>query len=125
MTANNNHDPISQILGKAKPHFGKLTFGSVVGYCSGAAAKKVGKALAVLGGLAFIAIQSAVYSGYVAVDWDKVKDDAVAKIDTDGDGDLTLSDAKNYWKKVKAILTKNVPSAGGFSLGFMYGVRYN
>eukprot|EP00553_Chaetoceros_curvisetus_P015993 CAMPEP_0204646070 /NCGR_PEP_ID=MMETSP0718-20130828/3982_1 /ASSEMBLY_ACC=CAM_ASM_000674 /TAXON_ID=230516 /ORGANISM="Chaetoceros curvisetus" /LENGTH=122 /DNA_ID=CAMNT_0051668209 /DNA_START=42 /DNA_END=410 /DNA_ORIENTATION=+ len=118
-------DPLSQILDKAKPHISTLTFGSVVGYCSGAAAKKVGKAVAVLAGICFIAVQSAVYSGYVAVDWNKVKDDAIAKVDTDGDGEMTLKDFKNYWKKVKAILTKNIPSAGGFSLGFMYGLKYN
>jgi len=51
-------DPISQILEKVKPYAGKLTFGSLVGYCSGAAAKKIGKALAVVVGLGFIAVQS-------------------------------------------------------------------
>ena len=58
MTVKDENDPISQLLDKARPHMAKLTFGSIVGYCSGAAAKKIGKALAVLGGLAFIAIQS-------------------------------------------------------------------
>lgn len=32
--------------------------------------------------LSFIVHTSAVYSGYVAVDWNKVKDDAIAKVDT-------------------------------------------
>ena len=41
----------------------------------------------------------------------------------DGDGELTVKDAKVYWSKVKKILTYNLPSAGGFSLGFMYGLR--
>lgn len=118
-------DPISQILDKVKPYAGKLTFGSLVGYCSGAAAKKIGKALAVVVGLGFIAVQSAAYSGYVDVNWNKVKDDAIAKVDTDGDGEVTVEDLNNYWKKVRTILTKNVPSAGGFSLGFMYGLKYN
>ncbi len=54
-------DPLSQIIEKAKPHISTLTFGSVVGYCSGAAAKKVGKALAVLAGVCFIAVQSGMY----------------------------------------------------------------
>mmetsp|Transcript_25266 Transcript_25266/g.31132 ORF Transcript_25266/g.31132 Transcript_25266/m.31132 type:complete len:125 (+) Transcript_25266:80-454(+) len=121
----NSDDPVNQILDKAKPHLSKLTFGGVVGYCSGAAAKKVGKVVAVFVGLTFIAVQSAVYSGYVAVDWNKLKDDAIAKVDTDGDGELTVEDAKTYWTKVKKILTYNVPSAGGFSLGFVYGMTYN
>ena len=103
----------------------------------------------------FIAIQSAVYSGYVDVDWKKVQHDAVAKVDTvrtpclrlvftsqsirfrfelcscfnffyqDGDGELTTADLKNYWITVKKVLTNKVPSAGGFSIGFLYGVRYS
>jgi hypothetical protein len=54
-------DAVHQMLDKIKPYAAKLTFGSIVGYCSGAAARKIGKALAVLGGLAFIAIQSGMF----------------------------------------------------------------
>jgi uncharacterized membrane protein (Fun14 family) len=75
-------DPVNQILDAAKPQLSKLSFGGIVGYCSGAAVKKIGKAAAVLAGVAFMAVQSAVYSGYVAVDWNKIKDDAVAQVDT-------------------------------------------
>mmetsp|Transcript_3244 Transcript_3244/g.3602 ORF Transcript_3244/g.3602 Transcript_3244/m.3602 type:complete len:122 (-) Transcript_3244:375-740(-) len=111
-------------LEKAKPILAKLSFGSIVGYCSAAAAKTVGKAAAVLAGLSFIVVQSAVYSGYVEVDWEKIQGDAIKKIDTDGDGQITVDDAKNYWGKVKQILTNKIPSAGGFSIGFMYGLQY-
>lgn len=58
MTVNDENDPVNQFLDKVRPHVAKLTFGSIVGYCSGAAAKKIGRALAVLCGLGFIAIQS-------------------------------------------------------------------
>lgn len=121
----NKDDAVTEALEKLKPVLSKVTFGSIIGYCSGAAAKTVGKAVAVLVGLSFIAVQSAVYSGYVDVDWEKVQDDAIKKIDTDGDGKLTVLDAKNYWIKVKQILTNKVPSAGGFSLGFLYGINYS
>mmetsp|Transcript_3669 Transcript_3669/g.6952 ORF Transcript_3669/g.6952 Transcript_3669/m.6952 type:complete len:82 (+) Transcript_3669:1606-1851(+) len=56
-----DNDTVHEILDKIRPHAAKLTFGSIVGYCSGAAAKKIGKALAVLGGLVFIAIQSGMF----------------------------------------------------------------
>ena len=75
-------DPMNQLIEKAKPQLSKLSFGGVIGYCSGAAAKKVGKAVSVFVGLAFIAVQSAAYTGYISVDWNKIKDDAVAKVDT-------------------------------------------
>uniref|UniRef100_A0A7S2R2Q5 EF-hand domain-containing protein n=1 Tax=Eucampia antarctica TaxID=49252 RepID=A0A7S2R2Q5_9STRA len=115
-------DVVGQTLDRAKPILSKLTFGSIIGYCSGVAAQKVGRAVAVLAGLSFIAIQSAVYSGYVDVDWKKIQDDAVKSVDTDGDGELTVKDIKSYWEKVKKILTHNIPNASGFSVGFLYGV---
>lgn len=124
MLKDKNDDAIAEAIEKAKPIASKLTFGGIVGYCSGAAAKKVGQAIAIVGGLMFISVQSAVYSGYVDVDWKKVQDDAIAKVDTDGDGELTVSDLKNYWLKYKKILTHNIPNASGFSLGFLYGLRY-
>ena len=83
MTENDDsNDPMNLLIEHVTPQLSKLTFGGVIGYCSGAAAKKVGKAAAIFAGFVFIAVQSAVYSGYVAVDWNKVKDDAVAKVDT-------------------------------------------
>jgi hypothetical protein len=35
-----------------------------------------------------------------------------------------MEDAKAWWKKLKARLTQELPGAGGFSLGFLCGVRY-
>ncbi len=58
MSEVDKNDPVEQLIAKAKPLFAQLSFGSVVGYCSGAAAKKVGKMVAVMAGLAFITIQS-------------------------------------------------------------------
>ena len=78
----NLDDIMDKLIEKSKPHLSKLSFGGLVGYCSGAAAKKIGKAVAVLAGLAFITVQSAVHLGYMSVDWNKVRDDAVAKVDT-------------------------------------------
>jgi hypothetical protein len=40
-----------------------------------------------------------------------------------GDGKLDLEDAKIYWQKLKILLTKNLPSSSGFSLGFLLGVK--
>jgi len=86
-----NEDPLIEVLEKLKPYAAKITFGSFVGYCSGSAAKKVGKLLAVLGGLAFIAIQSAAYSGYLQVDWEKVQNDAIATVDVVSDLFVVIS----------------------------------
>eukprot|EP00549_Striatella_unipunctata_P024969 CAMPEP_0118696196 /NCGR_PEP_ID=MMETSP0800-20121206/13693_1 /TAXON_ID=210618 ORGANISM="Striatella unipunctata, Strain CCMP2910" /NCGR_SAMPLE_ID=MMETSP0800 /ASSEMBLY_ACC=CAM_ASM_000638 /LENGTH=122 /DNA_ID=CAMNT_0006595243 /DNA_START=24 /DNA_END=392 /DNA_ORIENTATION=+ len=115
-------DTMTKAIEQAKPLLAKLSFGGVVGYCSGYAAKTIGKAVALLAGMSFIALQSAVYAGYINVDWNKVKDDVEKQLDTTGDGQLDVEDAKKYWEKAREILTDKLPSAGGFSLGFLYGV---
>jgi uncharacterized membrane protein (Fun14 family) len=117
-------DAIEKLLDKAKPIIAKISFGGVMGYCSGTALKKVGKALAFVIGCGFIGLQVAVSSGYIDVDWNKVRDDAVGKMDSDKDGKLTAADAKEYWKKLRALLTNKIPGAGGFGLGFLYGVKH-
>jgi hypothetical protein len=35
-----------------------------------------------------------------------------------------VEDVKVWWKKLKALLTKELPGAGGFSLGFLAGIRF-
>ena len=122
--SSNNDDPMKDIIEKAKPLISKISFGSVLGYCSGTAAKKIGKAIAITVGLVYMAVQSASYSGYLQVDWDKVEKDVVQSIDTDGDGKFTEKDLKVYWEKLKRILTYNIPSASGFTIGFLYGIKY-
>lgn len=117
-------DSVEQAIEKAKPFLANLSFGAVMGYCSGTAMKKVGQALAMVIGLGFIGLQTAASTGYITIDWMKVKDDVAKKIDANNDGKLDAEDLKLYWRKIRAMLTDKLPSAGGFSLGFLYGVRY-
>ena len=121
MTSN---DPINELIERSKPLLSKLTVGGILGYCSGTAAKKVGKALAIIVGLVYMGVQSAAYGGYLQIDWKKVETDITTRIDTDGDGKFTEQDLKNYWNKVKEILKYNIPNASGFSVGFLYGLKY-
>jgi uncharacterized membrane protein (Fun14 family) len=88
------------------------------------AMKKVGKALAFVVGIGFISLQTAVSFGYIEVDWSKVRVSIVKKVDSTGDGKLNADDAKEYWRRLRRMLTNKIPAAGGFSLGFMWGVKY-
>ena len=116
-------DIVTKALDKLKPVLSNLSFGAVMGYCSGTAMKKVGRSLAVVIGIGFTGIQSAVTAGYIEVDWHKISGGIIAKLDVNQDGKLDVEDAKSYWKKIKSVLTNKVPAAGGFSVGFMYGVK--
>ncbi|KAL7554547.1 hypothetical protein ACHAWF_018009 [Thalassiosira exigua] len=121
-----NDDESSQfdsILIASKPFLKKLTFSSFVGYCSAVTAKKIGKGVAFVAGLGFIALQGLAHSGFIDVNWKQVEKSVVAAVDTDNDGEITEKDLKRYLEKVKAILTNNIPDASGFGLGFMYGLK--
>jgi uncharacterized membrane protein (Fun14 family) len=78
----NKKDPVEAALDKLKPVFQQLTFGGVMGYCSGMALKKIGKAAAFAAGIGFIAVQTAVSAGYIEVDWNKVKGTALKPLDS-------------------------------------------
>ncbi|GKZ01220.1 hypothetical protein MPSEU_001073300 [Mayamaea pseudoterrestris] len=117
-------DVINQAIDKAKPLMAKLTFGSFVGYCSGMATQRIARATALLIGVTFIGIQIAASAGILTMDWNKLQLHCTKLMDVSGNGKFDGEDVKVYWKKVRTILTKNIPSAGGFSFGFLYGVRY-
>ena len=75
-------DAMAVAIDKAKPIIAKLSFGSVVGYCSGYTIKQIGKMAAVVLGAGFIAVPTCVSMGYIQVDWGKVKGDAIKQVDT-------------------------------------------
>ena len=75
-------DPVAIAIDKAKPIIAKVSFGSVIGFCSGYTIKQVGKVAAIVLGAGFIAVQTCVSYGYIQVDWGKVKGDAIKKVDT-------------------------------------------
>ena len=75
-------DPMVMAIEKARPIIAKVSFGSVMGFCSGYAVKQAGKVAALVLGTGFIALQTCVSYGYIEVDWVKVKDDAIKKVDT-------------------------------------------
>ena len=70
------------IIAPYKPMISKLTVSSLMGYFSAITAKRVGKGIAVIAGLGFIALQGMVYSGFVTVDWKKMEKSAVDALDT-------------------------------------------
>jgi uncharacterized membrane protein (Fun14 family) len=77
----NKPDAVESALEKATPFLTNVTFGGMMGYTTGYAMKKIGKAVAFLVGITFIALQTGVYAGYIDVDWLKIKDSALKQID--------------------------------------------
>jgi uncharacterized membrane protein (Fun14 family) len=77
----------------------QVGFGSVLGFASGYAIKKLGK-IALMGvGAAFLLVQGLAYAGWVEVNWSKARADAERAVDVDGDGKVTSADIKIWWRK--------------------------
>lgn len=75
----NENDVVEQTLDRLKPLAVQVGVGGIMGYCTGMAMKKVGKVLATVLGLGFVALQSAAYAGYIQVNWKQIGDDAIVK----------------------------------------------
>jgi len=78
----NDGDQVTQLIDASKPILKKLTFSSFMGYCGGVAAKKVGKCMTVVIGVAFFGLQGLAYNGLIDINWKNVQDSVVNKIDT-------------------------------------------
>ena len=66
-------DILSSLLARYSSDCAHLTFGSLVGYCAGSASRELGKAVAVTIGMGYMAVQAMAYSGYLNVNWKKVR----------------------------------------------------
>jgi uncharacterized membrane protein (Fun14 family) len=84
-------DPVERALELAKPVAAQIGFGTVMGYCSGTAMKKIGKMVAFSVGCLFIGLQAAASTGYISVDWAKIKDSATMKMDKVGHASRKIS----------------------------------
>lgn len=114
-------DVVEQVIEKSKPILANIGIGSLVGFTSGLALKKIGKAMAVVLGTGFLGLQLASVMGYVDVKWDHVAQSTKTKMDANQDGVLDTEDVKEWWQRLKTLVTHKIPSAGGFSVGFLYG----
>jgi len=121
-----NKDPldiVQQFIDKNSDSFGQIGFGGVMGYCSGMAFRRVGKFVGLVIGVGFMGMQTAKNMGYIDVDWNKIKDDAIKPLDMNSDGKVDAQDIEVLWKRSQAIMKDSVPEAGGFSAGFLLGAR--
>jgi uncharacterized membrane protein (Fun14 family) len=103
----------------------QISLGSVAGFCSGYALKKVSKAAAIVIGLGFVGIQLARHNGLISdVNWGMVQEKLVQALDADGDGQVSVQDLKTHLGKLIDVLGFNLPSGAAFGAAFFLGLRY-
>lgn len=102
---------------------GQISWGFLMGVCSGFALKKVSKVGAVaLGGL-FVLLQCASYSGYIDVNYQKLQRDMTDYLDLNHDGVLDTKDLDSLYKSVMKVLEFSLPAGSGYAAGFLVGFR--
>ena len=97
------------------PYLQQLSFGAVAGFAAGYALKKVGKFLAVIVGLLFVAIQILAYYGFVTVDWLQVQERVNPFFESES--------LNRSWQGLVNVMTYNVTFAAAFIPGFIIGLR--
>ncbi len=119
-----SNDPFDAAIESYGPLLQEAGIGGAAGLVTGLATKKIGEWVAVVLGTGFITLQALNYTGYVKVNWDKAKKDAIKAMDADGDGRFTIKDVKAYWKRFQHVMTFGLPSSAGFGMGFLIGLQH-
>eukprot|EP01138_Halocafeteria_seosinensis_P014441 gb/GECG01014742.1/.p1 GENE.gb/GECG01014742.1/~~gb/GECG01014742.1/.p1 ORF type:complete len:197 (+),score=16.47 gb/GECG01014742.1/:1-591(+) len=102
----------------------QMGIGSVCGFASGYALKKVGKVTAVVFGLGFIGFQIARHQGLVEnPDWQRIEKEITRRLDADGDGKITNADLRHHYHQVVEFLGFGLPSGAAFAGGFFLGIK--
>tara|TARA_B110001452_G_scaffold256954_1_gene250744 strand:- start:496 stop:1098 length:603 start_codon:yes stop_codon:yes gene_type:complete len=104
---------------------GTLGFGTVSGFCSGMALKKIGRAGATVAGVTFMAATAAQQSGYIDVNWKKVEQDVMGTMDQNGDGKVDSTDFNLAKQRFIRYMTEknSAATAGTFAVGLVMGFR--
>eukprot|EP00184_Porphyridium_aerugineum_P002626 CAMPEP_0184694096 /NCGR_PEP_ID=MMETSP0313-20130426/2150_1 /TAXON_ID=2792 /ORGANISM="Porphyridium aerugineum, Strain SAG 1380-2" /LENGTH=419 /DNA_ID=CAMNT_0027152321 /DNA_START=67 /DNA_END=1326 /DNA_ORIENTATION=- len=104
------------------PIIGQLSVGSLAGYATGYALKRIGKVAAFGLGTVFVVLQGLSYSGLVYINWRKLERDYIDVFDQDKDGVVTTKDAEIMADKLAHLLKYNIPSGVGFTAGMFFGI---
>lgn len=91
----------------------QLTAGSLLGFATGYAAKRIGQLLIVITGAQVVAVQLMAKRGWLAVDWDRIVEDLAPHVQ------------RNRIDRFMDIAKFRVPFAGSFSAGCYAGFRWS
>ncbi|KAI8905081.1 FUN14 family-domain-containing protein, partial [Gorgonomyces haynaldii] len=97
---------------------------TVMGGCSGYAAKKMTKGAALVIGLGFMGLQALSHADVIRINWSKLEQYMVKSLDADGDGKLTKNDVVVGASRIVRNLGSDFPSSAGFVAAFWIGYRY-
>ena len=102
-------------LSTVAPYLQQLTFGAVAGFLVGYSLKKVGKFVAIIVGLLFVAVQTLAYFGFLTVNWGQVQGTVDPLLEPDSINDM--------WRGLVSLLTYNITFAVAFVPALVIGLK--
>ncbi|KAK3236183.1 hypothetical protein CYMTET_44843 [Cymbomonas tetramitiformis] len=115
---------LDSLVDNAMPYAQQLGMSGIMGFISAYALKTVGKALAVVVGLAFMGLQYLSFKGLITIHWGNMEEKTKAMLDFDNSGKVDSADLKIMYKEGLNVLSKGLPDVAGFYLGFMLGLKF-
>ncbi|ORZ24339.1 FUN14 family-domain-containing protein [Absidia repens] len=109
---------------KSLIHKGELSFGIVLGFCSGYLIKKVGKFFALMVGAGFMFLQYLSLNGYITVHWDRMEGGYKKQMGVDKDGKVTTQTIRSKWDAFVGFMTHNLQFKSTFMVGVYAGIHY-
>jgi uncharacterized membrane protein (Fun14 family) len=91
---------------------GQLSVGSILGFATGYACKRIGQLLLVIVGIEVVTLQLMARKGWVRVNWRAIERDLAPHVERDG------------FERVIEEIKYKVPFAGAFTAGMYAGVRW-
>ncbi|TPX67229.1 hypothetical protein SpCBS45565_g03890 [Spizellomyces sp. 'palustris'] len=102
----------------------EISMATMLGASAGFATKKMAKTGGLVVGIGFMGIQALVHADILKVNWPRVENLLIGKVDQDGDGKLTHKDLQIGVTRLLRNLTTDLPSSAGFAAAFAVGFRY-
>jgi len=90
-----------------------------MGLCSGYLFKKLGKLMMLVVGFGFVWLQLLTSSGHIQVNWPLIERRFKETFDADGDGKITLNDARYGFRWLMQLLTKNFQFKATYVGGYL------
>ncbi|KAI8902058.1 hypothetical protein BC833DRAFT_574907 [Globomyces pollinis-pini] len=96
----------------------------VLGFCSGYTFKLFGKTLTIFAGFLCMILQVLAYFKLITIHWEKLSAHVTEKLDLDGDGKITISDALAIFGNFIYHLAIDLPSSVSFVTFFWIGYQF-
>lgn len=102
----------------------EVAVSGAMGASVGVAARRLTSDALYGAGMCFAGLQVLAYCGIITIHWNVISGAVEKAADQNNDGKLDMEDVKIFWRRCMSYASRGVPSAAGFTSGFMFGYQY-